>query len=316
MRQSRVVRNHPAAYNLRATLIPAVKESTLNRSFTITLCSTVLCAAAVCASPVPASGQLSTDIETLAARTAERVTKIHQPHILVAGLQGCQLDTQVCTSFEASLRSNLEKAVPDVRFVKRENVINILEGRAFIALDVYMPDVLKAVATSAGADILVTDTLQWQVDGYELTSEVFDAVQGKRLDQFRAKIPRTAPDSAGEPLVFTDPESRISFIIFRGKQPNPPHVQYPACERCPDPMYTSAARADRLQGRVLLLVTVTENGTPEQVGVIDGLADGLTDQALETVRSWHFKPAIGKDGKPFATRVPIEVTFRIKAGFP
>jgi TonB family protein len=62
---------------------------------------------------------------------------------------------------------------------------------------------------------------------------------------------------------------------------------------------------------VLLQVTITEQGAVDQVGVIDGLAGGLTDQALEAVRSWHFKPAIGKDGKPFAARMPLEVTFRL-----
>ena len=62
--------------------------------------------------------------------------------------------------FEASLRADLEKIIPGVRFVERTNIINILEGRGFLALDAYFPDVLKAVAKQAGADILVTDNLQ------------------------------------------------------------------------------------------------------------------------------------------------------------
>ena len=107
----------------------------------------------------------------------------------------------------------------------------------------------------------MTDSLQWQSDGYELTSEVYDAVQAKKLEQFRAMIPRPVPDSGGEPLVFKDPESGASIIIFRGKQPSPPVVEYPACLKCPDPSYTPEARADRIRGRVLLLVTVTEQGT-------------------------------------------------------
>jgi TonB family protein len=219
---------------------------------------------------------------------------------------------EVCALFEASLRVHLEKMVPGARFVKRENVINILEGRGFITLDAYIPDVLKAVATSAGADILVTDTLLWQQDGYELTSEVYDVVQRKKLDQFRTKISRPGPESGGEPLVFKDAESGVSLITFRGKQSRPPAVEYPACDRCPDPSYTPEARADRIQGRVLILATVTEQGIAEHIGVVDGLDDGLTDQALEAVRNWHFKPAIGKDGKPFAARIPVEVTFRLQ----
>jgi TonB family protein len=284
----------------------------MNRILTKALYSCVLCAAALCLFSLPTSGQTPAEIQTIANRTAERVAKTHQLHLFVAGLQECKLDPELCTLFEASIRGDLEKIIPGVRFIKRESVINILEGRGFLALDAYTPDVLRAVAMSAGADILVTDTLQWQSDGYELTSEVYDAVQGKKLEQFRAMIPRPVPDSGGEPLVFKDPKSGASIIISRGKQPRSPSVVYPACEKCPDAPYTPEARSNRIQGRVLLLLTVTEQGTTEQIGVIDGLGGGLTEQALEAVQSWHFKPAIGKDGKPFATRMPVEVTFRLQ----
>jgi TonB family protein len=282
------------------------------RSHMMAISSGVLCGAALCLFSLPASGQTPAEINALASRTAERVAKTHQQHIFVAGLQECRLDAEVCTMFETSARADLEKMIPGVRFIKRESVINILEGRGFLALDAYMPDVLKAVATSAGADILVTDTLLWQSDGYELTSEVYDAIQAKKLEQFRAKIASPVPDSGGEPLVFKDQESGASIIIFRGKQTSPPIVEYPACLRCPDPSFTPEARADRIHGRVLLLATVTEQGLADHIGVLEGLADGLTEQALEAVGNWRFKPAIGKDGKPFATRMPVEVTFRLQ----
>ncbi len=284
----------------------------MTRSLTIALSSGVLCAAALCVFSIPAFGQTPAEIESLANRTAERVAKTHQKYIFVAGLKECQLDTEDCILFEASLRSNLEKAIPGVHFVKRESVIKILEGRGFLAFDAYISEVLKAVAMQAGADILVTDALQWQSDGYELNSEVFDAVRGKKLDEFRAKIARPVPDSGGEPLVFKDPESGVSAIVPRSKQSRHPGAENPACDRCPDPSYTPEALADRIQGRVLVMATVTEQGMVEDIGVIDGLADGLTDQALEAVRSWRFKPAMGKDGKPFATRMPLEVSFRLQ----
>ena len=285
----------------------------MNRALTIAIASNILRVIAVlCVLSLRALAQAPPEIESLANRTAERVTKTRQQHIFVAGLKECQLDTQACTLFEAALRADLEKAIPGVRLAKRESVINILEGRGFIALDAFFPDVLKAVATSAGADILVTDTLVEQSDGYDLISEVYDAVQGKKLEQFRAKIAGPVPDSGGEPLIFTDPKSGVSLLIPRGRQGRNPVVVYPVCTRCPDPIYTPEARADRIQGRVLLLVTVAEQGVADHVGVIDGLADGLTEQALEAVRTWRFNPATGKDGKPFATRMPIEVNFHLQ----
>ena len=284
----------------------------MRRSIKIGLSSGLLIVIALFGFSLRLAGQTPSELETIATRTAERVIKTHQQHIFVAGLLNCQLDMELCTLFEDTLRAKLEKMVPSVQFAQRESVISQLTSRGFIAFDAYIPDVLKSVAPLAGVESLVTVTLQWQPDGYELTSEVYDVAHRKRLDQFRAKIAHTVPDSMGEPLVFTDPDTRASVIIFRGKQSRSPAVEYPACDRCPDPSYTPEARAHRVQGRVLMLATITEQGIADSIGVINGLQDGLTDKAVEAVRGWHFKPAIGKDGKPFATRMPIEVTFLLQ----
>jgi TonB family protein len=42
-----------------------------------------------------------------------------------------------------------------------------------------------------------------------------------------------------------------------------------------------------------------------------GPGNGLEEKAIEAVRSWRFRPAVGPDGHPVATMVPIEVTFRL-----
>lgn len=284
----------------------------MTRPLALVIFFCVLSAAALCAFPPSAVGQTPSEVESLAVRTADRVAKTHRERILVSGLKECQLALDICSAFEISLNAKLEKLIPGVHLVKRESVLNILEGRGFIALDAYLPDVLIAVASSAGADLLVTDDLQWQHDGYELDSEVYDVGQGKKLDLFRSKIARPPSDSGDEPLVFTDPESKVSMIIPRGKPSNASAIQSAVCQRCPGASYTPEARASGIQGRVLLLVTVTQKGTAEQIGVVDGLEYGLTDQAMQAVQNWQFKPAIGRDGKPFATRMPVEVTFRLR----
>jgi len=284
----------------------------MNCRFKIALSSGILYAAMLSIFSVRISAQTPPEIESLATRTADRVTKTQQQHIFVAGLGGCQLDLELCTFFEESLRADLEKSIPGVRFIVRESVTNILEGRGFLALDAYFSDVLKAVSTQAGADVLVTDTLKWQADGFEVTSEVFDAAQAKKLDLFQVKIIRAQMDSGGEPLLFTDPQSKVSLIVPRGSQITNAWPEYPKCVRCPDPIYTEEARSHRIQGRVLLMVTVTQQGVSENIDVVDGLDEGLTAQAVAAVRRWQFKPGIGKDGKPIATRVPIEATFRMR----
>jgi TonB family protein len=282
------------------------------RPLTIAFGTGVLCAAALCLLPLPVFGQMSPEIQSLATRTADRVAKTRQQHVFVAGLQECHLGEEICDMFDAALRGELARMIPGISFIKRESILNILEGRGFLALDAYFPDVLLAVSMKAGADILVTSTLKWHSDGAELISEIFDAVRGKKLDQFRVNIAGPPSNSGEEPLVFKDPASGVSLIIPKGSQSYSSPIEFPKCLRCPDASYTPEARASRIQGHVVLMATVTEKGEAESIGIVDGLDDGLTGQAVEVVRTWQFKPAVGKDGKPIPARVPIEVTFRLK----
>ena len=79
----------------------------------------------------------------------------------------------------------------------------------------------------------------------------------------------------------------------------------------PDPEYSEEARKAKYQGTVLVKVIVMPDGRPTNIEVIKGVGLGLDEKAVEAVRTWQFKPAMGPNGKPVATQVAIEVTFRL-----
>lgn len=89
-------------------------------------------------------------------------------------------------------------------------------------------------------------------------------------------------------------------------------VTVPRCVYCPNPSYTDEARRAKINGGVVLQVVVNAEGRAENISVMRKLGYGLDQNAIETVKSWQFKPATGPDGNPVSTVVPIEVTFRIK----
>ena len=53
------------------------------------------------------------------------------------------------------------------------------------------------------------------------------------------------------------------------------------------------------------------NGHATDIQVVKSAGLGLDEKAVDAVRTWRFKPAIGPDGTPVPTIAPIEVNFRL-----
>jgi protein TonB len=88
-------------------------------------------------------------------------------------------------------------------------------------------------------------------------------------------------------------------------------VGYPSCLYCPEPQYSEDARKAKFQGIVVLQVVIQPDGHATNIQVVKGAGLGLDEKAIEAVRTWRFKPAIGPSGTPVATITPIEVNFRL-----
>lgn len=88
-------------------------------------------------------------------------------------------------------------------------------------------------------------------------------------------------------------------------------VGYPTCLYCPEPQYSEDARKAKYQGTVVLQVIIQADGHATDIMIVKGPGLGLEEKAIEAVRTWRFKPALGPNGKPVATLTPIEVTFRL-----
>ena len=88
-------------------------------------------------------------------------------------------------------------------------------------------------------------------------------------------------------------------------------VSEPVCAFCPRPEYSDEARKAKFQGQVMLSVVVLPNGQAGPIEVMSSPGLGLDQKAIDAVRGWRFKPALGRDGKPVAATVTIEVLFQL-----
>lgn len=89
-------------------------------------------------------------------------------------------------------------------------------------------------------------------------------------------------------------------------------LEVPSYYRNPPPPYPDAARRLKEEGLVLLHTEVDTQGRVVSVSVAksSGFSD-LDESALETVKSWQFKPA-QIAGIPIATSVNIPIRFHLK----
>jgi periplasmic protein TonB len=88
-------------------------------------------------------------------------------------------------------------------------------------------------------------------------------------------------------------------------------VGFPECIYCPDAKYSEAARKAKFQGLVILQIVVTPDGRASRIEIVSGPGLGLGEEAVEAVKNWRFKPALGPMRKPVATQIEVEVQFRL-----
>jgi TonB family protein len=77
-----------------------------------------------------------------------------------------------------------------------------------------------------------------------------------------------------------------------------------------EPEYSPLARAEHVEGTVVLEIVVTDQGRAAGITVLRPLGSGLDEQAQAAIEKWEFTPAM-KDGRPVNVLATVEVNFRL-----
>ena len=119
-------------------------------------------------------------------------------------------------------------------------------------------------------------------------------------------FPLKAGGSAPSPATAKKDQTTPGVVKVGDKGVTAPVVTYK-----PEPPYTKEARDAKLEGKVILSVVVAPDGSVSDVKPVrEGVGMGLTESAVNTVKTWKFSPAL-KYGKPVACRIMVEVSFKI-----
>jgi TonB family protein len=85
----------------------------------------------------------------------------------------------------------------------------------------------------------------------------------------------------------------------------PPIVQHSV-----QPHYTNEALRAGYQGTVVLQAVIRSDGTVDVIRVVRGLPLGLTDNAIQALKQWQFKPG-QKDGQNVDISLNVEINFNL-----
>lgn len=167
------------------------------------------------------------------------------------------------------------------------------------------------LARELGADIVLVGEVHGSAKTLELTVQL---LRGKKKSPGHKvtwrEIPASADLAPAESIAKDSPAPTQADGLPAAERAGKNGVSVPGCVSCPDPSYTGAARDANFQGVVVFDITVPVSGTPSDIQVIKGAPYGLNQAESRAIRSCRLKPAL-KDGNPVATKVQIEISFRL-----
>jgi hypothetical protein len=276
----------------------------------------------MCSACPPLNAQSQQEFSTVAGQVTDVVVMTHQVRILLAPLQGCLLDRSVCEALDAELRVKINAKIPKAELAGFTEMLPVVRSAGLLQVDAYNEWVLQRLVERTPSRVLVTENLVWKTDGYDLKLEVIDVRKHKGLGEFGVNVNFSTPSPDKKAVIFKDPDTGVALVVekqfpdTRGfiKLPvgTTNRLPHPACLECAiPPLYPDAPL--NFSDHLVILYSVTDTGAVEHIDVVRPVP-ASTASMVTSMQHWQFAPAVGDDGKPFATRVllDIPITFYTK----
>jgi len=276
--------------------------------------------------PLSLSSQQQDQLRDLAARILQHADKAGCKKgactILVANFTNSSGSTSILAMQLAdAVSEQLAAGAMDIRIADRKRFYEFLEAERIPSKFLAEDNAERWLAMEQSANAVLVGHLEGGGDRLSITLQLLDAhfLVGPREHREVRKGPQEKVEMT---IIGIDEPSRMQAEPFgeasasklaeeQGIQRAGVHgVTVPSGVYMPTPDYTDPARIAKFQGSLIVLVTVSEEGRAEDLKVLQGLPFGLNQHALNTVRTWKFRPAT-LDGKTVPVQVPIEVTFRL-----
>ena len=258
-----------------------------------------LCAAANVATVAWSRGQAQDQgQQATSAQAAKPLTRTQVDDLVVSGLDSESLakvvhergiDFQPSDRYLDTLRS--EGAMQTLIDALRSATPNPLSKA----------QLLKSLASGTPQEDLVGMVERRGVD-FKPSSDDIDTLRIAGAEDSLCQAVQHAKQSAPSPSSASD-DRAIGHIYDMSEDVIAPVPIYH-----PEPPLTDQARKVNFAPIANVLITVSRDGEVQDVRLAKGLGHGLDKKALDTVRTWKFRPGM-HDGYPVAVRMKMAVSF-------
>jgi TonB family protein len=257
---------------------------------------------------MPCARAQQPQIDALAARVAEELGKKHEKTVVIFDFVGPdKKSTALGQKIADDFSDALKKSSAALSVAGRPQIAQALEENRLSTQTLYGAEFKLWFAKKLTAGAMVLGTLEPDGENLNIAVDSYNVKDGKALKEFKVALPLS-----------DQMKSLIDTPADAGKDqsvglPSPGANGYsvPTCVYCPQANFSELAVKNHTQGTIILVVVVGTDGKAHDIRVVKGIPDGLTESAIETVRSWKFKPATAPDGAPAAVKQTIEVTFHL-----
>jgi TonB family protein len=263
----------------------------------------VLFMSSVCA-PAPAQ---EPQIDALANQMAAALSQAKLKTVIVFDFDGPDEMGALGQKLGEDFRVALTKSGKGLQVQDRSQLLELLKKNDLVPANVRDAGTEQWLAGQTELDARISGELSKDIGGLKITVYAHCNVKScDRFYEFNTLIPLTDDLKA---LIRGRPKEYDEFASLPRSGQN--GYSLVSCIYCPQAQFSAEALERKLQGTVILEITINEEGHAKDIKVKVGLPYGLTQQAVEAVKEWRFKPATSPDGKPAAVRQTLEVTFHL-----
>lgn len=243
-------------------------------------------------------------LDELASQMATSLSQSKQKSVAVFAFVGADETEVLGQKLADDFHVALVRAAHGFRVEDRSQLLAILGKTSALSASTDDADTASWFLRESGVDASILGTVSNESSGLRVSVRAVRVRDSHQISNFETLVPLTDDLKA---LIGKSARREFAGWPRGGKN----GYSSPICLDCPRAQYFGPPLPHRIDGTVVLEISVGEDGHASHIRIKKAMLYGMTESAVETVQKWRFKPATGPDGKAAAVRETVEMTFHL-----